>query len=323
MPEPEISEKNTPDQTGRVHFVTGGYTGVGLALCHMLYAANAKIYIAGRSEAKANKAISELRAAHPDSKGTLTFISVDLSDLRTIAPAVKSFTDQESDLHVLTNNAGVMVPPKGSVGAQGKELQLQTNCLGPFLLTELLLPTLKHTAAKSPKGTVRVTWAASLTQLFSPPGGVTFTSGPDPEPVVPDVKHVAYAMSKAANILLAAALAQRVSKDGIISLSFNPGNLDSELQRHVPMWQKLITGWWLLFPVRYGGCTELWAALGDVPEEKNGSYVAPWGQLATPRMDIVPSMRSKEDGGNGRADEFWEWCERTTAPFRDVSTSSS
>lgn len=87
--------------------MTGGYSGVGFELCNILYAHNATVWIAGRSESKAQKAIESIGIASPDSKGQLHFLSLDLSDLSTIKPAVHFFTAQEHRLDVLVNNAGV------------------------------------------------------------------------------------------------------------------------------------------------------------------------------------------------------------------------
>ena len=53
---------------------------------------------------------------------------------------------RKSKLDVLFNNAGVTLPPLDSVSAQGHELQMATSCLGYYLLTQCLLPTLLKTA---------------------------------------------------------------------------------------------------------------------------------------------------------------------------------
>jgi retinol dehydrogenase-12 len=93
----------------------------------MLYAKDAKVYIAARSEAKAQKTIDEIKALHPASAGELVFLKLDLSDLTTIKASAKEFLAKESRLDVLWNNAGVMVPPQGSKTVQGSELQVGTN----------------------------------------------------------------------------------------------------------------------------------------------------------------------------------------------------
>ena len=80
----------------------------------MLYLRNGTIYVAGRSQEKAIKAIDEIKAAAPDSKGRLEFLKLDLADLPSIKQSVEDFLSREKSLHVLTNNAGVMIPPEGS-----------------------------------------------------------------------------------------------------------------------------------------------------------------------------------------------------------------
>lgn len=89
--------------------MTGGYGGVGFELCKILYAHNAAVWVAGRSEAKAQKVIASLKTTSPYSKGSIHFLHLDLSDLSTIKRAVEHFSAQEERLHVLVNNAGVRV----------------------------------------------------------------------------------------------------------------------------------------------------------------------------------------------------------------------
>lgn len=258
------------------------------------------------------KAISAMKEAYPDSKGRVEFLMLDLSDLATIKPAAEEFLAKESKLHVLTNNAGVMFPPTGSKDKHGHELQLGTNCLGPFLFTKLLTPILQKTAAEEPAGTVRVTWASSLmAQVGSPKHGVELTeSGPKTFG-----SSVDYSQSKAANCYLASEFSTKYAKDGIISVSWNPGNLESELQRHMTPFLRFFMNM-LLHPVIFGGYTELYAACSpDITESQSGCYVAPWGRIMTQRADIVAGMKSEEDGGSGVAAKFWDYCDKETSQY--------
>ena len=199
--------------------ITGGYAGVGLELASILYQRNATVYIAGRSEAKAATAIDSLQQKFPQSSGKLHFLKVDLSDLTTIKPAVEDFQRRESKLHWLNNNAGIMHPPSNSLGAQGMDLQFQTNIYGPFLLTKLLHPLLKKTAGSEAPGSVRVTWAGSLaTVLGTPSGGVAWTEAGN-DFVGAGTDMTAYAISKAANYLLAVEFGKRSGNaDGVLHL---------------------------------------------------------------------------------------------------------
>jgi retinol dehydrogenase 12 len=304
------------NQLGRVHIVTGGYSGCGYELVKILYEKNATVYLGGRSEQKATQAIEELKKSYPESKGKVEFLKLDLSDLSTIKPSAEEFMSKESRLDVLTNNAGVMVPPLDTRDAQGNELQLGTNCLGPFLLTKSLLPVLLRTAKDAPTGSVRVTWASSLAAtLQSPPEGVAFVEDGSINQLL-KTPELRYGQSKAGNTFLAAEFANRYGKDGIISVSWNPGNLKTELQRHMPKVQKFLLDKVLLHPPLWGAYTELWAGWStELTESQNGSYIAPWGRVRTLRDDVTAGLKRKSEGGTGTAEKFWDWCEKMTEKY--------
>lgn len=199
-----------------MHIVTGGYAGVGYQLALVLYSKNATVYLAGRSPPKGSSAIETIKSSYPDSKGRVEFLQLDLADLSTIGASAKEFLGKEDRLDVLVNNAGVMVPPKGSKSAQGYDLQTATNVYGPFLFTVLLLPLLKKTAKVAETGTVRVTWAASVgIELAAPKGGVRF--GEDGLLDSSLWNEGLYGQSKAANVFLSIGTARRWGADGIIS----------------------------------------------------------------------------------------------------------
>lgn len=100
-PSPTFTAANVAPQDGKVFLVTGGSSGIGLELVKILYAKNARVYIAGRSEGNAQQAIRDIRAAAPASKGSLEFLHVELDDLASIKSSVESFKAKETKLHVL------------------------------------------------------------------------------------------------------------------------------------------------------------------------------------------------------------------------------
>lgn len=255
IPSATLTEKNCPDQTGRVSrcplpslyphityalskvfIITGGYTGVGLELSKILYAHNATVHIAGRSATKAETALANIRAASPNSTGHLAFLELDLANLSTIKPAVETFLASNSRLDVLVNNAGVMIPPKGSLDAQGHDLQVGTNCLGPYLLYQLLLPLLAKTAATAPTASVRVAWAASIAAQVAAPGPSGMVLDGEGQPVDKG-QEVNYAQTKVGNIFMARLFAKETENKGVLHVAFNPGNLATELGRH---WQGIV-----------------------------------------------------------------------------------
>ncbi|KAI5294714.1 hypothetical protein KEM56_005787 [Ascosphaera pollenicola] len=114
LPRPTLTEENLPDQSGKVFIVTGGYSGVGWHLGKILYQRNGVVYIAGRRKDKFEEAVADIKKECPSSTGRLEYLHLDLSDLPTIAKTAQDFMAKEDRLDVLTNNAGVMVPPAGS-----------------------------------------------------------------------------------------------------------------------------------------------------------------------------------------------------------------
>ncbi|KAE8340681.1 hypothetical protein BDV24DRAFT_164157 [Aspergillus arachidicola] len=296
-PVPTLTEKNLPDQSGKVFIVTGASGGIGKQLTSILHQHNAKVYIAARSQAKAEAAIAEIQQANPHSTGELVYLHLDLGDLASIRNSVDEFLRKESRLHVLWNNAGVMVPPAGSKTVQGYELQLGTNNLGHFLFTKLLYPVLKHTADLSAPGTVRVVWVSSSVAEMAPTPAIDFSNMNYQRDEGAWTK---YARSKAGNVLHASEFARRVKGDGIISLSLNPGNFVTNLQQSMPRWQVALFSL-IAHDPKYGAYTELFAGLQpDITQNKSGSWVAPFGRFVSIREDLLdPSL----------GERYWDWTE--------------
>jgi NAD(P)-dependent dehydrogenase (short-subunit alcohol dehydrogenase family) len=124
-----------------------------------------------------------------------------------------------------------MYPPKGSTDAHGNELQLGTNCLGPYLLYRLLLPLLTQTAASSPTASVRVAWAASIAVFVTAPKPHGIVLGDDGRPTDQGVVFN-YGQTKVGNVFFAREEAETTPHTGVVHVAFNPGNLRTELQRH-------------------------------------------------------------------------------------------
>ena len=178
--------------------ITGASSGVGAALAQILYGRDAKVYMAARSEERTHKVIDGIKAAHPNSKGSLVFLSLNLDDLTTIRRSAETFLAAESRLDVLWLNAGVMVPPAGSKTAQGYELQLGTNNVGHFLFAQCLVPALKAAAAAAPKGSVRIVWVSSSAVEMAPKPPIDFDNMDYHKKEGP---WAMYARSKAGNVL--------------------------------------------------------------------------------------------------------------------------
>lgn len=215
-PAPSFTETSLPNLSGKVYIVTGASAGIGKELSRLLYTHNATVYLAARSAEKAHAAISWIKEACPESKGTLHYLHLDLDDLSGIKASAESFLAKESRLDVLFNNAGVMIPPAGSTTKQGYELQLGTNCVAPFLFTKLLTPILVETAKREAKGSVRVIWVSSLaSQMSAPAGGVDMSNLAYKKDVANWTK---YGMSKGGNVFHALEFQRKYGGEGVVSL---------------------------------------------------------------------------------------------------------
>jgi NAD(P)-dependent dehydrogenase (short-subunit alcohol dehydrogenase family) len=114
------------DQSGRTVVVTGANSGIGAVTAAELSRHGAHVVLACRDTAKGDAAAARMT-------GDVEVRALDLSDLAS----VRAFAADLGPVDVLVNNAGVMATPLRRT-AQGFELQIGTNHLGPFLLTSLL-----------------------------------------------------------------------------------------------------------------------------------------------------------------------------------------
>lgn len=216
---------------GKVFLISGGASGIGFEVAKVLYAKSGKVYIAGRSQEKGEAAIQTIKLAVPDTECTLHFLFLALDDLTTIKSTVNTFRSKESKLDVLFNNAGVSLPPLGSVSAQNIELQLATNCLSPFLFTKLLQPMIQAAVPDAAPGTVRVVWTSSqINELSTAREGIIMSELTHPPK---DNNNRSYTNSKLGNWFLSVEMTRRYgSEQGIVSVAQNPGAANTNLLRN-------------------------------------------------------------------------------------------
>ncbi|KAI1111163.1 short-chain dehydrogenase [Nemania sp. NC0429] len=315
-PKPRFTEENLPNLADKVYLVTGANTGVGKQLARLLYSKNAKVYIAARSEGKANEAIKDIKNSHPSSSGALIFLHIDLNDLSSVKASAERFLSMETKLHVLFNNAGVQNLNGGANTAQGYEHHLGINTVAPFLFTKLLTPILARTSrAEASPGSVRVIWVSSQgTELTGIKSVGIDMNNLDYHVDASDITK--YGLSKVGNWLHGVEYARRHKADGIISVPLNPGNLTSDLYRENKQLYLRIAIKIAGFPPVNGAYTQLYAGLSpDITLERTGSWVIPFGRIAEIRKDLQEATRSEAEGGNGTAAKFWDWTEEQVKQY--------
>jgi NAD(P)-dependent dehydrogenase (short-subunit alcohol dehydrogenase family) len=246
------TQKDLPDLSGRTIIVTGASSGIGLVSARELSAHGARVILAVRDVPKG-------RDVAKDFVGTYEVRELNLADLESI----RSFAAKWSgDLDILINNAGIMMAPAFRT-IDDFELHMGTNHLGPFALTNRLLPFI----------TDRVVTVSSILHRrghlhlddlhfdFRPYNAMT-----------------AYQDSKLANLLFTLELQRRLSEQGsaVRAVAAHPGIARTNLVAHIGGVNGLVNSLSqrLCNDVVKGALPTLYAATQDIP---GGSYVGPDG----------------------------------------------
>jgi NAD(P)-dependent dehydrogenase (short-subunit alcohol dehydrogenase family) len=283
------STSHVPDLTGKTIVITGANSGIGLEAAKTLAAKGATVTLAVRSAAKGRAAAQEI--GHGAEVRSLDLASLD---------SVRAFAADWGDvpIDILINNAGVMFTP--DVRTQdGFELQIGTNHLGHFALTNLLLPNV----------TGRVVTIASLAHRA---GHVDLADLNWQKRRY--ARFPAYTQSKLANLLFTSELQRKLSAIGsrVIATAAHPGMSVTNLTAHTG---SAIRGSLLAAGVRVvaqssrmGALPTIYAATEDIP---GNTYVGPSGVgESRGRPKIVG--RTKEASDEVLAAGLWSLSEELT-----------
>lgn len=296
------------DLTGKVAVVTGGYSGIGLETTRALAAAGAKVHVPVRNLDKAAETLAAIK------RGEVIPLPMDLGDFASIRRFVAEMLENESQIDLLINNAGIMACPEARIEG-GWESQFGVNHLGHFLLTKGLLPALL--AADAPR-------VVCLSSIGHRRGGVNFDD--INFETTPYEKWTAYAQAKTANALFALGLDMKYADRGLRAFSVHPGGIMTPLQRHLDNEEMIALGWLdesgnlselaaSLFKSTAQGCTTtLWAATSEMLDGKGGLYcedcdVADLADEDTPRYFGVAQWAVDP----ALAIKLWELSESATA----------
>lgn len=188
--------------------ITGATSGIGRVTARDLLARGHDVVMACRDTDKGEAVARELAATTGNPR--VAVMACDLASLASVRRFATAFRERHAQLDVLINNAGcVSVGRRTSV--DGYELTFATNHLGPFLLTNLLLDTVKAATAG------RIITVASDSHYR---GRIDFQ----------DLQHErdyqvyqAYCDSKLANVLFALKLARLLIGTPVTSNALHPG----------------------------------------------------------------------------------------------------
>ncbi len=288
-----------PSQKGRIFIVTGANSGIGLPTARALAEAGAHVVLAVRDVAKGETVAASIA-------GDTEVRRLDLADLAS----VRAFADAwQGDVDVLINNAGVMRTPERRT-ADGFELQIGTNHLGHFALTNLLLRHVTDRIVTVSSGAHRggsislddLNWQRRRYQRWA-----------------------AYQQSKLANLLFTLELQRRLTAAGspIRALAAHPGyaatNLQFRSERGIEDRVMGLANRFFAQTDEAGARPTLFAASQDLP---GASYVGPDG-FAEQRGYPTLVGRSAAASDVEMAKRLWTLSEKLTGVGFPLASAQS
>ncbi len=277
-----------PSLDGRTFVVTGANSGLGLVTARELARHGARVVMAVRDTAKGESAAASL-AGPPEVR------KLDLADLSSIRAFAEAW---DGDIDVLINNAGIMAIPESRT-KDGFEMQIGTNHLGHFALTNLLLPRVTDRVVTMSSGAHRIgkmnlhdlNWEHTDYKRWG-----------------------AYGQSKLANLLFTMDLERRLVESGsdVHAYAAHPGyaatNLQNRTENAVQNAIMAVGNKLLAQNDGMGALPMLYAATQDLP---GGSYVGPDGfQEQRGHPTLVGRSGRASDAGDAR--KLWEISEELT-----------
>ncbi|XP_025086778.1 dehydrogenase/reductase SDR family member on chromosome X-like [Pomacea canaliculata] len=220
--------KALPLQSGKTAIVTGGAAGIGFHITKHLVSLGARVIIASRSRKQAESAIARIRENHPDAE--VEFMFLDLASFDSVRKFADDFFSKDWALHILINNAGVMLVPCKNT-EDGFEYHLQVNFLSHALLTTLLLDKMESSAAIG-NTVVSVVNVSSVAHEAANFRNKIFEGCEDNWSYS---SHNAYAVSKLAIVMYTYALSRKlaVRNSPVTVNAVHPGIVDTNLYCHV------------------------------------------------------------------------------------------
>ncbi|KAK9291340.1 hypothetical protein L1049_019285 [Liquidambar formosana] len=259
------------DGTGLTAVVTGASSGIGTETARVFALRGVHVVMAVRNIAAGREVKEAIVKEIPTAK--VDAMQLDLSSMASIRKFASDFNSSGLPLNILVNNAGVMATPF-TLSKDNIELQFATNHIGHFLLTHLLLETMKKTACETSKEG-RIVNVSSRRHQFSYPEGIRFDKINDQSGYN---GLSAYGQSKLANVLHANELHRHLKEDGveITANSLHPGAITTNLFRHISFVSGLvdILGKYVFKNVQQGAATTCYVALHPQVKGISGKYFA-------------------------------------------------
>lgn len=201
----------------RQALVTGANKGIGLAISKGLAQAGMSVWMGARDRTRGEAAVKTLRDEGLD----VRFLEIDVSDDASVQHAATIIGREVIALHVLVNNAGILVDgttPPSQLRMEDVKATFEVNLFGPIRVTQAFIPLLK--AAED----------ARVVMMSSGLGSLTLIT--DPTSIYSTVNLLDYASSKVALNAVSVSFAKELEPLGIKVNSVEPGHVQTDLNNN-------------------------------------------------------------------------------------------
>lgn len=203
---------------GKICLITGGTNGIGKSTALELARMGATVVIIGRDAQKTAQVVAEIREA--SGHNTVDSLLADLSSQQEVRRLADEFKSKYSNLHVLLNNAGGVFMQR-QLSVDGIEMTFALNHLAYFLLTHLLLDTIKDSTPARIINVSSDAHSGGKIEFDNLQGERTYGTS-------------AYGNSKLANILFTTELARRLEETGVTVNALHPGFVSTGFGKNNP-----------------------------------------------------------------------------------------
>ena len=270
--------------TGKVCLVTGANQGIGKETAVALARIGATVVMTSRDRVKGEAALADVRTR--SGRQDVELMLADFGSFASTRQLAADFKAKHRRLDVLVNNAGAIMTSRSET-SDGFETTFGVNHLGYFLLTSLLLDTVKASAPS------RIVNVASRAHLRSEMDFDDLNSRQGRYSAM-----TTYARSKLANVLFTYELARRLQGTGVTANCLHPGVVRTGFGKNNSGYAKMlfqvfqvVARPWLLSPEK-GAATSIYLASSPEVEGVTGKYFADCRETpSSPASYDEPSQR--------------------------------
>lgn len=246
---------------GKTVIVTGANCGIGKATTQELVKLHARVIMACRNTSKAKQAVCDIRKITKN--GELVIKELDLMSLKSVRKFAKEVLNEENNIDILINNAGVFNHPY-MLTEDKLEVHMAVNHFSNFLLTNLFL---ERMISSKPSRIIFVN------SFFYKSG--SFNKNDINMDFMNSKQFFKYANSKLANAYFARELDKRIKDFGVSVYTVDPGMVHTQISRHTtPAWFELLltpVSWLIKTPLE--GCrTVLYCAISEELDGVSGNF---------------------------------------------------